>query len=184
MHRHHSLVSVALLLACAAAPAAADPLRPVAGDRVVENATSVSAELQAAIATGSSVAAENLRRFVDTDDAFRIYHRDHQLLIAMTARRNIFLSDRIAGERQAAALARTVLQERFPQLFASAAGFRGLDADTVRVVFIEPDAFDSCPGRRGPNVVRGTGWQQPVPFGSMGLWSNGWATPQPCTGCR
>jgi len=184
MLRHRRLASAAILASCLTASAVAAPLRPAAGDRVVANATAVAAELQDTIADDPSAAAENLRRFVDTDDAFRIYHRDHQLLIAMSTRRNIFLSDRVAGERQAAALARVVLQQKFAPLLDSDAGFRGLDPDAVRVVFIEPDAFDSCPGRRGTNVVRGTGWQQPVPFGAVGLWSNGWATPQPCTGCQ
>ena len=92
-----------------------------------------------------------------------------------------------AGDRvvqSAAEIARNVLQQRFSHLLESEDGFLGLDQGEVRVVFMEPDAFTDCPGRRSGNVVRGTGWQSPVPIGNQGLWSNGWATPQPCTGCQ
>jgi hypothetical protein len=173
-----------LALSCVAAGAFAEPLRPAAGDRVARHSAAVASEIQDAIANDGSDAAENLRRFVDTDDSFRIYHRDNQLLVAMSTRRNVPLADRLSGERQAAALARDVIQTKFSHLLESEDGFLGLDANAVRVVFIEPDALDCCPGRRPGNVVRGTEWQAPMPFGSNGLWSNGWATPQPCTGCQ
>ena len=140
--------------------ASAAPLSPAAGDRVARNASYVASEIQDAITEGETDAAENLRRDIDTSDAFRIYHRDHQVLVAMTARRNLFVGDKRSGERQAAEIARAVLQQKFSHLLETEDGFLGLDPNAVRVVFIEPDAFED------------------------GLWSNGWATPAPCTNCH
>ena len=164
--------------------ASAAPLSPAAGDRVARNASYVASEIQDAITEGETDAAENLRRDIDTSDAFRIYHRDHQVLVAMTARRNLFVGDKRSGERQAAEIARAVLQQKFSHLLESEDGFLGLDPNAVRVVFIEPDAFDDCPGRRPSRVGGTTPGQAPVPFAGNGLWSNGWATPAPCTNCH
>ena len=184
MCTRHPFHAVAVFAASVAASAMAAPLSPAAGDRVVQSAAMVASGIQDAIASDETAAAENLRRFVDTEDAFRLYHRDNQLLVAITTRRSVPLADRKIGEQQAAEIARNVLQQRFSHLLESEDGFLGLDRGEVRVVFMEPDAFTDCPGRRSGNVVRGTGWQSPVPIGNQGLWSNGWATPQPCTGCQ
>jgi hypothetical protein len=180
-------VTAAVLVASAASwmPAVhAAALSPAAGDRVARNATIVASEIQDAIADGETDAAENLRRVLATDDAFRVYHRDGQVLIAMTTRRNLFVGDKRSGEQQAAEIARAVLQEKFTHLLETEYGFQGLDPNVVRVVFIEPDAFADCPGRRS-NRLGGTGsGQTPVPFGATGLWSNGWSTPTACTACQ
>ena len=180
-------VAATVLVASAASwmPAVhAAALSPAAGDRVARNAAIVASEIQDAIADGETDATENLRRVIDTDDAFRVYHRDGQVLVAMTARRNLFVGDKRTGEQQAAEIARAVLQERFTHLLETEYGFQGLDPNAVRVVFIEPDAYDDCPGRR-PTRLGGTGSSQtPVPFGATGLWSNGWASPAACTGCQ
>jgi hypothetical protein len=164
--------------------AVAAPLSPSAGDRVARNASFVAAEVQDAIADGETDAAENLRRVIDTSDAVRIYHRDHQVLVAMNTKRNLFVGDKRTGERQAAEIVRAVLQEKFTHLLETEDGFQGLDAAAVRVVFVEPDAFESCPGRRPSRIGEIGSGQTPVPFGSTGLWSNGWATPAPCTNCN
>jgi hypothetical protein len=179
------LVLSASLLACPAALCQAAGLRPEAGDRVARNAAIVASEIQDAIVNDTSDAAADLRRLVDTDDAFRIYHRDHQLLVAMSTRKNISLADKRIGEREAVELTRDVLQQKFSHLLESEEeGFQGLAADAVRVVFIEPDAFEACPGRRPTRSGLGGDWQSPLPFAGNGSWSNGWATPTPCTGCR
>lgn len=177
---------VALAAACIAAASPhtfAAPLSPAAGDRVAGNASFVAAEIQDAIADGDTDVTENLRRVVDGDDGFRIYHRDRQVLVAMTTRRNLFVGDKRAGERQAAELVRDVLQAKFSHLLETEDGFQGLDASAVRVVFVEPDAFEDCPGRRPSRIAGGAG-QAPVPFAGGGLWSSGWATPAPCTHCN
>ncbi|MEX0671694.1 MAG: hypothetical protein WD060_14685 [Pirellulales bacterium] len=175
-----------LFASLAAIPASAGTLRPAAGDRVAENAAVIASEIQQSIANDATDLAENLRRFVDTDDAFRVYHRDNQVLIAVSTRRNLSIIDKRIGERETAEIARGVLQQKFSHLFESEQGLEVLDATAVRVVFLEPDALDDCPGRRssrGGAGVCGT-WQPPIAFSSNGLWSSGWATPAPCTGCR
>ncbi len=159
-------------------------LSPTAGDRVARNAAIVASEIQDAIADGETDAAENLRRVIDTNDAFRVYHRDGQVLVAMTTRRNLFVGDKRTGEQQAAEIAREVLQARFTHLLETDYGFQGLDPNAVRVVFIEPDAFADCPGRRSSRLGGNGSGQTPVPFGATGLWSNGWASPAPCTNCQ
>lgn len=178
--------ATALLLVLVAAcgrPASAAPLSSVAGDRVVANSAIVASEIQGAVAEGESDAAAELRQVVDVNDAFRIYHRDRQILVAMTARRNLFIADKLAGERRAAEIARAVLQEKFSHLLEGYDGFQGLDPSGVRVVFIEPDAYDGCPGRRS---VRGATGGSPAPLGfaGAGFWSSGWATPAPCVNCH
>lgn len=174
----------AVSIAAATPRADAAPLSPAAGDRVAGNASFVSAEIRDAIADGETDASENLRRVVDTDEGFRIYHRDHQVLVAMNTRRNLFVGDKRAGERQAAEIVRDVLQAKFSHLLESVDGFQGLDASAVRVVFVEPDAFEDCPGRRSSRIGGSGPGQVPVPFGSGGLWSSGWAAPAPCTNCN
>ena len=174
-----------LLVALVAIPASAAPLRPAAGDRVVQNAAVIAAEIQDSITNDATDSAENLRRFVNIDDAFRIYHRDNQVLIAVSTRRNLSIIDKRIGERETATIARDVLERKFSHLFESEKGLEALDAAAVRVVFLEPDAFDDCPGRRGSRGGGACGsWQAPLAFGANGLWSSGWATPAPCTGCR
>ncbi len=179
----HVFLTATLITGQAAACSAAG-LRPEAGDRVVRNGAIVASEIQDAIENDTTDMAADLRRFIDTDDAFRVYHRDHQVLVAMSTRRNISLADKRIGEREAAELARDVLQQKFSHLLESEEGFQGLAANAVRVVFIEPDAFDACPGRRSSRSGVGSDWQSPMPFAGKGLWSNGWATPTPCTGCQ
>jgi len=178
-------IAAAFLVSAAAASKPvlhAAPLSPAAGARVSSSAAIVASGIQDAIADGESEAAENLRSVIDTNHAFRVYHRDRQVLVAMTTKKNLFVGDKRTGERQAAAIARDVLQQRFSHLLESEDGFQGLDQNAVRVVFIEPDAFEDCPGRR-PSRVVGAG-QAPVPFAGHGLWSNGWATPTACSGCQ
>lgn len=182
-----ALALAAVLVACVPAVRAAEPLRPVAGDRVAKNAAVVAAAVQQAIADGETRQAEDLRTFLDVDDAPRVYHRDNQLLFAFTTRENLSLREKTVGEREAAQVALATLEQNFRQLLTSADGFRGLDPASVRVVFVEPDAYEPCAGRRSSRSC-GTGAAGiggPVPFAAAGLWANGWATPAPCTnGCR
>jgi len=119
MCTRHPFHAVAVFAASVAASAMAAPLSPAAGDRVVQSAAMVASGIQDAIASDETAAAENLRRFVDTEDAFRLYHRDNQLLVAITTRRSVPLADRKIGEQQAAEIARNVLQQRFSHLLES-----------------------------------------------------------------
>lgn len=180
------ITSRALVLALAVvctSHASAAPLSSIAGDRVVANSAIVASEIEGAIADGETDAAAELRHVIDMNDSFRIYHRDRQILVAMNTRRNLVVGDKLAFERQAAEIARGVLQERFTHLLEGHDGFQGLDPSGVRVVFIEPDAYDGCPGRRSAGGPAGVS-AAPVGFATGGLWSSGWATPAPCTNCR
>jgi hypothetical protein len=148
-------VALALLLV-AAAPAFAAPLTPAAGDRVVANAAIIGSEFQQRLEEPSAGDLVNFPGFIDLMSGVRVYHRDDGLLFAVSTKRNLTLRERVYGEREAADIARKLLQEKFSHLFQTAAGFRGLDADAVRVVFVEPDA--TSPYIRGGAVVGAGFW--------------------------
>jgi hypothetical protein len=182
---------VVLLATCPFATAAAgEPLAPAAGDRVVDNAASVAAALQQALSDESTPQAERLRTFVDTGDGIRIYHRDGRLLFAISTRRNLTASEKWNGERDAAIIARAVLQREFSTLDSD--GFHGLDSGAVRVVFIEPDAH--APYGRDPSTFATRGGHcrggyfgdgaTPMPFAPAGYWAGGSSTQAPCVGCH
>jgi hypothetical protein len=172
-----------LALACMAAPAHAEPLRPSAGQRVVANAAVVANELQQVMAADSSRKGEELKALVDTGTNWRIYYRDRQLLFAIPVRKNLLGSEKASGEREAAELARATLQQKFSQMLALDDASAGLDRDAVRVVFIEPDIDQ--PYTRGVGSGRvGQGLAGvPLPIAPAGAWS-GWAAPASGCGCH
>jgi len=148
----------ALLIALSAAPATATaaPVTPAAGDRVVANAAIIGSEFQQLLEEPAASDVVNFRGFIDPTSGVRVYHRDDGLLFAISTKRNLTLRERAYGEREAADVARKLLQEKFGHLFQSEAGFTGLDADAVRVVFVEPDA--TSPYIRGGAVVGAGSW--------------------------
>lgn len=154
-----SLRPVALavaLLAVSIAPASAAPVTPAAGDRVVANAAIIGSEFQQRLEEPSTSDLVNFRGFIDPTSGVRVYHRDDGILFAISTKRNLTLRERAYGEREAAEVARKLLQEKFSHLFQTTAGFTGLDADAVRVVFVEPDA--TAPYIRGGAVVGAGSW--------------------------
>lgn len=154
-----SLRPVALavaLLAVSIAPASAASVTPAAGDRVVANAAIIGSEFQQRLEEPSTSDLVNFPGFIDAMSGVRVYHRDDGLLFAISTKRNLTLRERAYGEREAAEVARTLLQEKFSHLFQTTAGFTGLDADAVRVVFVEPDA--TAPYIRGGAVVGAGSW--------------------------
>jgi len=154
-----SLRPVALavaLLAVSIGPAFAAPVTPAAGDRVVANAAIIGSELQQLLEEPSTSDLVNFPGFIDPTSGVRVYHRDDGLLFAISTKRNLTLRERVYGEREAAEVARTLLQQKFSHLFQTEAGFTGLDADAVRVVFVEPDA--TSPYIRGGAVVGAGSW--------------------------
>jgi hypothetical protein len=150
------VVLAVALLAVAIAPASAAPVSPAAGDRVVANAAIIGSEFQQRLEEPSTSDLVNFPGFLDPTSGVRVYHRDDGLLFAISTKRNLTLRERIYGEREAAEVARKLLQEKFSHLFQTAAGFRGLDAGAVRVVFVEPDA--TSPYIRGGAVVGAGSW--------------------------
>ena len=154
-----SLRPVALavaLLAVSIAPASAAPVTPAAGDRVVANAAIIGSEFQQRLEEPSTSDLVNFPGFIDVTSGVRVYHRDDGLLFAISTKRNLTLRERVYGEREAAEVARKLLQEKFSHLFQTTAGFTGVDADAVRVVFVEPDA--TSPYIRGGAVVGAGSW--------------------------
>ena len=177
-----------LLLACAVALSVttivAEPLRPSAGQRVVANAPAVTAELRQVVQADDTREGEELKALVDADTDWRVYYRDRQLLFAIPVRKNLLASEKVAGERNAAELARVVLQQNFSRMLALENGSQGLDADAVRVVFIEPDAEIgySRGASRGLSTASGL-VGPPLPFAAYGAWT-GWPTPTGGCGCH
>jgi hypothetical protein len=144
------------LFAVSIAPAHAAAVTPAAGDRVVANAAIIGSELQQRLEEPSTSDLVNFPGFIDPTSGVRVYHRDDGLLFAVSTKRNLTLRERAYGEREAAEVARKLLQEKFSHLFQTAAGFTGLDADDVRVVFVEPDA--TSPYIRGGAVIGAGSW--------------------------
>jgi hypothetical protein len=156
MSAFRTVVLTAVLIALAAAPSTAAPVTPAAGDRVVANAAIIGSEFQQRLEEASTSDLVNFPGFIDPTSGVRIYHRDDGLLFAISTKRNLTLRERMYGEREAAEVARKLLQEKFSHLFQTEAGFTGLDADAVRVVFVEPDA--TSPYIRGGSVVGQGSW--------------------------
>lgn len=148
--------AIAAVLIALAVTVHAAPVTPAAGDRVVANAAIIGSELQQLLEEPATSDVVNFPGFIDPTSGVRVYHRDDGLLFAISTKRNLTLRERAYGEREAAEAARKLLREKFSHLFQTAAGFTGLDADAVRVVFIEPDA--TSPYIRGGAVVGAGSW--------------------------
>ncbi len=152
--RRHALP--ALLLASACSITIAAPLTPAAGDRIVANSAVIGSEFQRLLEEPSSTETVNYPGFIDETSGVRIYHRDDGLLFAISTKRNLTLREKAWGEREAKEIALRMLQEKFSHLIATAEGFKGLDAEAVRVIFVEPDA--TAPYIRGGSVVGQGSW--------------------------
>ena len=173
----------------------AAPLAPGAGELVVQQAAFVASELQEALTEAETPQAAVLRSFIDTTGSIRVYHRDGNILFAISSTRSLTAAEKLNGERAAAFVARQILQREFPHLDTET-GFRDLDARAVQVVLIEPEAlqptlaaslrqhaaFGNARGRCGGRFF-GDG-STPIPFAPAGFWAGGSATSAPCVGCR
>lgn len=136
-----SLTLFAIVSLCASTRLVAAALPPAAADRIVDNKAYVGSEFLQDLDNASAKSSVNFKSFVDPDTAVRVYHRDGGLLLAVTTTRNVTPREKLVGESEAAALAAAMLQEKFRHLLDSEAGFRGFDSATLRVVFVEPDAY-------------------------------------------
>jgi len=170
-----------LLAGVAAAPlsaaSAADvPVSPAMAERLLDRSGEVAAGFREIVETNGDSGSQNLATLADTGSPdWRLYFRDRQLMFAMPTRRNVTALEKKVGEKEARDLAAVLLQQQFSRLLdldPSAA----LDADSVRVVFIEPDArrlHSDFIGYPGP----------PLPMAAAGYWSAGWGGQGAC-GCR
>jgi hypothetical protein len=177
------LIALAVaFFAVSIAPAHAAAVTPAAGDRVVANAAIIGSEFQQLLEEPATSDLVNFPGFIDPTSGVRVYHRDDGLLFAVSTKRNLTLRERAYGEREAAEVARKLLQEKFGHLFQTAAGFTSLDADAVRVVFVEPDA--TSPYIRGGSVVgQGSWYGAPSRYNTgMGSGFGGGGACGSCTG--
>lgn len=194
------LLTVLFALSRITAAVAAAPLAPAAGKSVLEQAAIVTAELQRVLEEGDAPQVVALRSLLDPTQQIRVYHRDGQLLFAISTTRNITATEKSNGERTAAALAREVLQKDFAALDADG-GFQHLDARAVRAILIEPEALSPSLGvwQTGAGGMNGAlsgmvgaacggrfygDGRTPLPFAPAGFWAGGSATPAHCVGCR
>jgi hypothetical protein len=179
-----STILLAPVFALVVSVGLAEPLRPSAGQRVVANASAVTAELREVVQADDSREGEELKALVDTGTDWRVYYRDRQLLFAIPVRKNLLASEKVNGEREAAELARVVLQQNFSRMLALEDGSQGLDADSVRVVFIEPDVENGyARGAMGGRSTAAGVVGPPLPFASYVAWTGQPAVPAAC-GCH
>lgn len=194
------LLTMLFALSPITAAVAVAPLAPAAGTSVLEQAAIVTAELQTTLEKDDSPHVVALRSFLDPTSGIRVYHRDGQLLFAISTTRNMTAAEKWSGERTVAALARQVLQKDFAALDVDG-GFQHLDAKAVRAILIEPESLSASFGewRNGSvgtsGAVRGVvgggcggrffgDGTTPIPFAPAGYWAGGSTTPAPCVGCR
>jgi len=161
-----------LFLVCLTGRLVGAPLIPAAADRVVENRASVGTEFLQVLDEASDQTSVNFRSFVDPDTAVRLYHRDGGLLFAVTTTRNITPREKLIGEREATVMAAKMLQEKFRHLLETETAFRGFDADTLRVVFVEPDAYSPYI-RSSWSTNSGAGGNGNGGFGGAGFGAGG-----------
>ena len=192
-------VFFALAASCiVSSSAVAEPMTPIVADWAVANAGEINERMRKRIKEYLTDGGE-LSRLADLDASdVRLYHRDNQLLMAISVKRNLTYGVKAQGEKTAARLALGVLQ----QINTIPINDK-LDEDAVRVVFIEPTAQDPY-SSGGPCGTRGCGgstgqWHRgvgscdaqgpafgasPIPFAAAGHWSAGWASGSASCGCQ
>jgi hypothetical protein len=183
MSTPRTLVLAVVLAPWVIRPVLAEPLWPSVGERVAANAAAVGTSLSQAVDDFTTLEGDRLRAAVDPDAGVRVYHRDDRLLFALTARRNLSPGEKLAAERTASSLAREVLTQRFRHLLETPTGFQGLDTDSIRVVLVEPDAYQPYVRSTLPGRGLGSGSMGPVPFAAAGFWAAGSQTVTACVGC-
>lgn len=160
----------AWLLSCTivlgvAAPAPAEALRPSAARRVEENAAAVTAELREVIAGSTTAEGEQLLAVVERESSrWGVRYRDGYLLFSIPVTKNLTARAKADGEREAAGLAVTTLAQKFSRLLELDDRSQGLDAASVRVIFIEPDAERAYAALLG-SMGRGFGLGGTTPAG-------------------
>lgn len=161
------------LLLAAAIPARGEPITPAIADWALQNAADITARLRTKLAEYDEDDGE-IKRLVDTNaPGWNIYHRDRQLLIAIPVKKNVLFATKKTGETNAAALARSIIQQINTIPLEADNDTARLDEDTVRVVFIEPALTDFRPGGSPYSTGTGATWAgfgTPVGYAPSGFY--------------
>lgn len=142
------------------------PVTPASAKRLLQEQASVNAEFSRLItSSGGRSTTEDIAELADTESPnWRLYYRDRQMLFAIPTRRNLTPLEKKVGEQEARDLAVVLLQQRFSKLL-DLADNADLDPRSVRVVFIEPAAYE-LPLGNAPIGIRGV----PLPMGASMSW--------------
>lgn len=156
-----------------AGPGRAEPITPAIAEWALQNQADIAARLRTNMATYEEDNGE-LKGLVDVSaPGWNIYSRDGQLLIAIPVRRNLLFITKKNGEKNAATLARSVIQQINTIPLQSEGETARLDDDAVRVVFIEPAVADIRSGAFYAPTGRAATWsgfQPPVGYAPFGFY--------------
>lgn len=156
-----------------AAPAAtrAEPITPAIADWALQNSGDITSRLRTKLAEYDEDGGQ-IKRLVDTSaPGWNIYNRDRQLLIAIPVKKNLLFADKKKGETDAAALARSIMQQINTIPLSADGDSAGLDKDAVRVVFIEPAVADIRSGAYATGTgSRWAGFGTPVGYAPSGFY--------------
>lgn len=170
------LLSAVAWVPLIAASAEDVPVTAAMAERILDRMGEVAAGFREIVETDGDSGKQDLSALADTDSPdWRLYYRDRQLMFAVPTRRNVTALEKTVGEVEARDLAAVMLEQQFSRLLDLDSNSE-LDAKSIRVVFIEPDAHrvhSEFIGFSGP----------PLPMGPAGYWSAGWGAPAAC-GCR
>lgn len=172
MRLAHSAFLCTLLLAVAA-PVRGEPITPAIADWALQNAADITSRLRAKMAEYDEDNGE-LKALVDVNaPGWNIYNRDGQLLIAIPVKKNLLFATKKTGETNAAALARSIIQQINTIPLQADNETARLDDNAVRVVFIEPAVADIRSGAfssASATTPAWAGFRPPVGYAPSGSY--------------
>lgn len=175
------LIVLSGIACCSALPAISGEVEatPTMAERLIDRKFDVVAGFRRMIETKGTAGNENLTALANTDSpAWGLYYRDRQLLFSVPVRRNVIGLQRTNGQIEARDLAVSMLQQQFSQLLALDESSE-LKPESVRVVFVEPDAHAALSGQPPFSGLVGP----PLPFAASGYWPTAGSFQGAC-GCR
>ena len=172
MRSARSAILCALLLA-AATPVRGEPITPAIADWALQNAADITSRLRAKLAEYDEDGGE-LKGLVDVNaPGWNIYNRDRHLLIAIPVKKNLLFASKKTGETNAAALARSIVQQINTIPLQADNETARLDDNAVRVVFIEPAVADIRSGSFSASSATTAAWagfQPPLGYAPSGFY--------------
>lgn len=171
------LLALTAVWPLAASAAGTTPVTPGIAERVLAQTDGVTEAFRSMLEADGKTDSVDLTTLVDvTSPVWKLFYRDRQLLFAVPTRRNMTAIEKEAGEREARDLAIVLLQQRFSQLLQLAPG-DDLDPESVRVVLVDPAAYEMGRGGLGGGGAFGGGFGLggglcgvPVGFAPAGYW--------------